>query len=193
MRWRDRFLFCAEALYKAQAETGEIKGHYLNATAGTSEEMIKRAVFARELGAPIVMHDYLTGGFTASTSLAHYCRDNGLLLHIHRAMHAVIDRHTRGIYFTQDWISLPGVLPVASGGIHVWHMPALTEIFGDDAVLQFGGGTLGHPWGNAPGAVANRVALEACVQARNEGRDLAREGNEIIREASKWSPELAAA
>jgi ribulose-bisphosphate carboxylase large chain len=39
-------------------------------------------------------------------------------------------------------------------------MPALTEIFGDDSVLQFG-----HPWGNAPGAAANRVALEACVQA----------------------------
>ena len=27
MRWRDRFVFCAEAIYKAQAETGEIKGH----------------------------------------------------------------------------------------------------------------------------------------------------------------------
>ncbi|CAN1360813.1 Ribulose bisphosphate carboxylase large chain [Linum perenne] len=67
MRWRDRFLFCAEAIYKSQAETGEIKGHYLNATAGTCEEMIKRAVFARELGVPIVMHDYLTGGFTANT------------------------------------------------------------------------------------------------------------------------------
>ena len=37
------------------------------------------------------------------------------------------------------------------------------------------------------------MALEACVQARNEGRDLAREGNEIIRAACKWSPELAAA
>lgn len=61
MRWRDRFLFCAEAIFKSQAETGEIKGHYLNATAGTCEEMIKRAVFARELGVPIVMHDYLTG------------------------------------------------------------------------------------------------------------------------------------
>jgi len=36
-----------------------------------------------------------------------------------------------------------------------------------------------------PGAVANRVALEACVKARSEGCDLAREGNEIIREASK--------
>jgi ribulose-bisphosphate carboxylase large chain len=48
MRWRDRFLFCAEAIYKSQAETGEIKGHYLNSTAGTCEEMIKRAVFARD-------------------------------------------------------------------------------------------------------------------------------------------------
>ncbi|CAM6042414.1 unnamed protein product, partial [Sphagnum compactum] len=76
--------------YGRAAETGEIKGHYLNATAGTCEEMMKRAAFARELGAPIIMHDYLTGGFTANTSLAHYCRDNGLLLHIHRAMHAVI-------------------------------------------------------------------------------------------------------
>ncbi|OMP12921.1 hypothetical protein COLO4_02576 [Corchorus olitorius] len=168
MRWRDRFLFCAEAIFKSQAETG---------------------------------------GFTANTSLAHYCRDNGLLLHIHRAMHAVIDRQkNHGMHFRVlakalrlsggDHIhagTVVGVLPVASGGIHVWHMPALTEIFGDDSVLQFGGGTLGHPWGNAPGAVANRVALEACVQARNEGRDLAREGNEVIREASKWSPELAAA
>jgi hypothetical protein len=37
---------------------------------------------------------------------------------------------------------------------------------------------------NAPGAAANRVALEACVQARNEGCDLAREGNEIIQAAT---------
>jgi ribulose-bisphosphate carboxylase large chain len=54
---------------------------------------------------------------------------------------------------------------VASGGIHVWHMPALVNIFGDDSCLQFGGGTLGHPWGNAAGAAANRVAVEACVEA----------------------------
>ncbi|PWA68903.1 ribulose-1,5-bisphosphate carboxylase/oxygenase large subunit, chloroplast [Artemisia annua] len=31
-----------------------------------------------------------------------------------------------GIYFTQDWVSLPGVLLVALGGIHVC---VLTEIF----------------------------------------------------------------
>lgn len=50
MRWRDRFLFVSEAIYKSQAETGEVKGHYLNATAGTSEEMIIRATVAKELG-----------------------------------------------------------------------------------------------------------------------------------------------
>ncbi|CAN6440737.1 unnamed protein product [Victoria cruziana] len=98
MRWRDCFLFCTEDIYKAHAETGEIKGHYLNATAGTSEEMIKRAVCARELGVPIVMHDYLIGGFTTNTSLAHYCRDNGLLLHIYCAMHAVIDRKRNHVF-----------------------------------------------------------------------------------------------
>lgn len=47
MRWRDRFLFVAEAIYKAQAETGEIKGHYLNCTAGHNDEMIKRAICAK--------------------------------------------------------------------------------------------------------------------------------------------------
>jgi ribulose-bisphosphate carboxylase large chain len=63
-------------------------------------------------------------------------------------------------------------------------------IFGDDSVLQFGGGTLGHPWGNAAGAAANRVALEACVQARNEGRQLEKEGRDILSVAAQHSPEL---
>jgi ribulose-bisphosphate carboxylase large chain len=88
---------------------------------------------------------------------------------------------------------MPGVFAVASGGIHVWHMPALVTIFGDDSVLQFGGGTQGHPWGNAAGAAANRVALEACVKARNEGRHLEREARDILMSAAQSSPELAIA
>ncbi len=75
----------------------------------------------------------------------------------------------------------------------MWHVPALVAIFGDDSVFQFGGGTIGHPWGNAAGATANRVALEACVEARNEGREVEREGAEILTRAAKSSPELAAA
>ena len=244
MRWYDRVRFVMEAVNKAEAETGERKGHYLNVTAATMEEMYKRAEDAKSLGSRIIMVDFLTVGFTAFASLSKWCRDNGILLHVHRAMHAVIDRQknhgihwrvlvkwvrmvggdhlhngtivgklegdraatlgttdllrkdfverdlSRGIYFDQPWVSMPGVMPVASGGIHVWHMPELVDIFGDDVVLQFGGGTLGHPWGNAPGATANRVALEACVQARNEGRDLKKEGAEILKKAARFSPAL---
>jgi ribulose-bisphosphate carboxylase large chain len=247
MRWRERFTYVAEAVHQSQAETGERKGHYLNVTAPTVEEMYRRAEYALSLDMPIIMHDFLTAGFTANTSLANWCRENGMLLHIHRAMHAVIDRNprhgmhfrvlakclrlsggdhlhsgtvvgklegdrattlgvidqmrapfvaedrTRGIFFDQDWGSMPGMFPVASGGIHVWHMPALVSIFGDDAILQFGGGTLGHPWGNAAGAAANRVALEACVEARNQGKELEREGGDVLRAAAKHSPELEAA
>ncbi len=247
MRWRDRYECVMGAVQQAEAETGERKGHYLNVTAPTYEDMMERAEFAKELGSPIIMIDFLTAGFTAHTSLSHWCRRNGLLLHCHRAMHAVIDRQkdhgvhwrvlakwlrmaggdhlhngtvvgklegdrgtisgvndllredfipedrSRGIYFDQAWASLPAVFPVASGGIHVWHMPDLVDVFGDDAVLQFGGGTLGHPWGNAAGATANRVALEACVRARNEGRELATEGPDILKSAAKHSPELQAA
>ena len=60
-------------------------------------------------------------------------------------------------------------------------------------MLQFGGGTLGHPWGNAAGAAANRVACEACVEARNQGRPLEKEGRAIITDAARSSPELKAA
>ena len=247
MRWRARFDFVMEAILKAEAETGERKGHYLNVTAATSDETMRRAEYAKEIGAPIIMHDYLTGGLSVNTQLAQWCQENGMLLHIHRAMHAVLDRnphhgihfrvlvkilrlsggdhlHTgtvvgklegdreatlgwidllrepyikedrsRGIFFDQDWGAMPGVFAVASGGIHVWHMPALVNIFGDDSVLQFGGGTLGHPWGNAAGAAANRVAVEACVEARNQGRDLERESKDILEGAAKHSPELKTA
>lgn len=247
MRWRNRFESVAEAVHQAEAETGERKGHYLNVTSGTVEEMFKRAEFAKSLGMRIIMHDFLTAGFTANTSLANWCRDNGMLLHIHRAMHAVVDRNRnhglhfrvlakclrlsggdhmhsgtvvgklegdreatlgwidimresfipenrkRGIFFDQDFGAMPGLFPVASGGIHVWHIPALVSIFGDDAVFQFGGGTLGHPWGNAAGAAANRVALEACVQARNDGVEVEKNGREILTKAARHSPELAIA
>jgi len=50
MRWRDRFLFCMEAVHRAEEMTGEIKGHYLNVTAATMEDMYERAEFAKEVG-----------------------------------------------------------------------------------------------------------------------------------------------
>ncbi len=99
----------------------------------------------------------------------------------------------RGIFFEQDWADLRKVMPVASGGIHAGQMHQLLDLFGDDVVLQFGGGTIGHPMGIQAGAAANRVALEAMVLARNEGRDIKNEGPEILRAAAKWCKPLEAA
>jgi len=99
----------------------------------------------------------------------------------------------KGIFFDQDWAYLPAVMPVASGGIHAGQMHLLLSLFGDDVVLQFGGGTIGHPMGIQAGATANRVALEAMVKARNEGRDILAEGPEILKKAAQHSPALAAA
>jgi len=98
-----------------------------------------------------------------------------------------------GIYFDQDWASMPGVMPVASGGIHAGQMHQLLHYLDEDVVLQFGGGTIGHPMGIAAGATANRVALEGMIKARNEGRDYVEEGDEILRDLAKRSPELQTA
>merc|ERR1712203_428833 len=157
------------------------------------------------------MHDYLTGGFTANTSLAAYCRDNGLLLHIHRAIHGVIDRQrNHGIHFRV----LAKALRI-SGGDHLHSGTVVGKLEGErEITLGFvdlmrddyiakdrsRGIYFAQEWAAIPGvmpvasgACANRVALEACVQARNEGKDLARQGGDVLRAAAKWSPELAAA
>ncbi|MGQ0605049.1 MAG: form I ribulose bisphosphate carboxylase large subunit [Anaerolineales bacterium] len=243
MRWRDRFLYCMEAVSRAMAETGEIKGHYMNVTAATMEDMYERAEFAKQLGSVIIMID-LVIGYTAIQSMAKWARRNGLILHLHRAGHGTYTRQKthgvsfrviskwmrlagvdhihagtvvgklegdpnairgfyntlrenklapnpiEGLYYEQDWASMPGVMPVASGGIHAGQMHQLLHYLGEDVVLQFGGGTIGHPDGIAEGATANRIAVEAMIQARNEGRDIMAEGPDILAKAARWSPSL---
>src|SRR6185295_16864901 len=246
MHWRDRFLYCMEAVNRAQAATGEVKGHYLNVTAATMEDMYERADFARELGSVIVMID-LVIGYTAIQSMSRWARRNDMILHLHRAGHGTYTRQKthgvsfrviakwmrlagvdhlhagtivgklegdpntvqgfynvlrephnavdlqRGVFFEQEWAGLNNVLPVASGGIHAGQMHQLLTYLGDDTVLQFGGGTIGHPMGIAAGATANRVALEAMVLARNEGRDIWNEGPQILADVARHCTPLKAA
>jgi ribulose-bisphosphate carboxylase large chain len=96
----------------------------------------------------------------------------------------------RGLFFDQDWADTKKVMPVASGGIHAGQMHLLLDLFGDDVILQFGGGTIGHPAGIQAGGVANRVALEAMVKARNEGKDIKNEGLDILRKAAQFCTPL---
>jgi ribulose-bisphosphate carboxylase large chain len=99
----------------------------------------------------------------------------------------------QGIFFDMHWAALRKVVPVASGGIHCGQMHQLIHYLGEDCVLQFGGGTIGHPDGIQAGATANRVALEAMILARNEGRDYLNEGPQILNDAAKMCGPLKAA
>jgi|TARA_B110000046_G_scaffold76422_1_gene84554 ribulose-bisphosphate carboxylase large chain len=246
MRWRERFLYCQEGIQRAAAATGEVKGSYLNVTAGTMEAVYERAEYAKELGSIVIMID-LVMGYTAIQSIAYWARNNDMILHLHRAgnstyarqknhginfrvickwmrmagvdhihagtvvgklegdplmvkgfYHTLLDVKTdvnlpQGLFFAQDWASLRKCLPVASGGIHCGQMHQLLNYLGDDVVLQFGGGTIGHPDGIQAGATANRVALEIMVLARNEGRDYVAEGPEILQDAAKMCGPLQTA
>ena len=58
-------------------------------------------------------------------------------------------------------IGIKTTFPVASGGLHPGHVPDLVKIFGNDVILQFGGGCHGHPDGTVPGAMAIRQAGDA--------------------------------
>ena len=119
MRWRDRFLFGMEGVNRAMAETGEIKGHYFNVTAGTMEQMYERAEFAKEIGSVVVMID-LTIGYTAMQSMANWARRNGVLLHLHRAGHSTYTRQkTHGVSFRviAKWCRLIGVDHLHAGTV----------------------------------------------------------------------------
>jgi ribulose-bisphosphate carboxylase large chain len=245
-RWRDRYLHCIEAVQRAMERTGEIKGHYMNVTAATMEDMYERAEFAKELGSIIIMID-LTIGYTAIQSMSKWARANGMILHLHRAGHGTYTRQKNhgvsfrviakwmrmagvdhihagtvvgklegdpnmikgyydtlkddfipenrenGIFYDQWWASMPGTMPVASGGIHAGQMHQLLHYLGEDVVLQFGGGSIGHPMGIEAGAECNRVAVEAMIKARNEGRDYLKEGEDILKKEAKKYPSLQSA
>lgn len=246
MHWRDRFLYCMEAVNRAQAMTGEVKGTYLNVSAGDMEQIYERAEFAKSLGSSIIMID-LVIGYSAIQSISKWCRRNDMILHLHRAGHSTYTRQKshgvsfrviakwmrlagvdhihagtvvgklegdpattkgyydicretynpqalqNGLFFDQEWGGLRKTMPVASGGIHAGQMHLLLHHLGEDVVLQFGGGTIGHPMGIAAGATANRVALEAMILARNEGRDYLAEGPDILAAAARTCTPLAQA
>ncbi len=78
----------------------------------------------------------------------------------------------------EDMNGLKPVLPVASGGLHPGLVPPLIEFFGEDFVIQAGGGIHGHRNGTIEGARAMRQAVEAVLK------------NISLSEYAKGHPEL---
>ncbi len=77
------------------------------------------------------------------------------------------------------------VLPVASGGLHPGMVPKLVEYFGNDTVIQAGGGIHGHPDGTVKGAKALRQAVDAAV-AGITLEEYAKTHNELSKALTKW-------
>ncbi len=218
--------------------TKERKAYMANITAGTTEEMIKRAEYVKSLGGRYVMVDIITSGWTALQSLRIANKKLKLILHGHRCMHSAITRNekhgismlaiaklTRLVGFDQlhtgtiigkmegkrreildidyemehqnveenninrvlrqKWYDLKSLMPVASGGIQPCMIPELYANFGNDIIMQFGGGVHAHPDGTLAGASAAREALTATLK-KIPLKEHAKNHPELMAALKKW-------
>lgn len=218
---------------KAEDKTGEKKIYMANVTAETNE-MLKRAEFVKENGGEYVMVDILTCGFSSLQTLRD--ADLGLVLHAHRAGHAMLTRNPKhgmtmltlaktmrligmdqlhigtivgkmqggkqevmdierecqdpfveaheGV-LEQDWYGTKPVFPVASGGLHPGHVPALMKYLGNDLIMQSGGGCHGHPDGSCAGATAMRQAVDAVLEGKTL-KEYGKTHTELNKAITKW-------
>ncbi len=116
-KFDDRVKLIAKLRDKAEKETGEIKGAFINVTAET-DEMKRRADLLYDYGFNYMMIDVVTTGFSAVQTLRNYSEDLGLNIHAHRAMHAAFDRnphHGISMQFLAKMMRLAGVSQIHSG------------------------------------------------------------------------------
>jgi len=89
-------------------------------------------------------------------------------LHIGTAVGKMFETHEEVIEnkkaLTEDFYGIKRVMPVSSGGLQPSMIPALYKIFGNDVIMQFGGGLHGHRLGTGAGARAIRQALDATLE-----------------------------
>ena len=67
---------------------------------------------------------------------------------------------------SENWANKKPVMAVCSGGIYPGHIPYLIEHFGNDIIIQAGGGCHGHPQGTRAGAMAMRQAVDAIMKKK---------------------------
>ena len=93
-KFEERVTLLAQYRDKAENETGERKGAFINITAET-EEMKHRADILHEYGFDYAMLDVVIVGTAALMTMREYLGDLGITTHAHRAMHAALDRNPK--------------------------------------------------------------------------------------------------
>jgi ribulose-bisphosphate carboxylase large chain len=116
-RFAERVKLLSKLRDKAERETGEKKGAFINITAEV-EEMKRRAKMLADSGWNYCMIDVVVAGTASVMTLRDYCSDLGLAIHAHRAMHAAFDRNPRhgiSMEFLAKIMRLVGVTQIHSG------------------------------------------------------------------------------
>ncbi len=85
----------------------------------------------------------------------------------------------------EPFFHIKPTFPVASGGLHPGLVPDIVEIFGNDVIIQAGGGVHGHPDGTEAGAKAMRQAAEA-VREGVSLEEYAKDHEELKKALEKW-------
>jgi ribulose-bisphosphate carboxylase large chain len=85
--------------------------------------------------------------------------------------------HLLRLGFTWDDTINP-VMPVASGGLDAGKVDALLSIYGNDVVIQAGGGIHGHPDGTIAGARSMQCAVKGAMAGKGS-REMSRECKEL--------------
>ena len=248
MHWRDRFLYCMEAVNRAAGRHRRGQGHL--------PERLRRHhgghVRARRVrqGAWLRHHHDRPGDRLHGDPVdLEVGAQNDMILHLHRAGHSTYTRQkTHGVSFRviAKWMRLAGVDHIHAGTVVgklegdpdtdarlLRHLPRGVQYRrrpGARPLLRPGlGRACARPCrspraasmparctscctysattaccssaaarsatrrASQAGATANRVALEAMVLARNEGRDILAEGPEILQRAARSCTPLAQA
>ncbi|MHA1797872.1 MAG: ribulose-bisphosphate carboxylase large subunit [Candidatus Helarchaeota archaeon] len=76
--------------------------------------------------------------------------------------------------------------PVNSGGLHPRHVASLMKLFGNDIIIQAGGGIHGHPKGTKAGAMAMKQAVDA-IMADITLEEYAKKHAELEASLKKWN------
>lgn len=113
----------------------------------------------------------------------------GSQLHIgsyHGKMHGEkkeIDESKKAL--RENWLSHKPVLPVASGGIHPGLVAKNLKNYGEDCIIQAGGGIHGHPDGTRAGSKAMKQAIIAWKRGISL-REYAKNHSELKRALERW-------
>lgn len=116
-KFEERVALLAKYRDKAENETGERKGAFINITAET-EEMKRRADLLHEHGFTYAMMDVVIVGTAALMTMREYLGDLQITTHAHRAMHAAFDRnpkHGIAMQFIAKEMRLIGLNQLHSG------------------------------------------------------------------------------